>query len=294
MLIEQKIEKVKLSPAQKDVMQYFLTQRLNIKEQTIKEIAQKTYTSTGTVMRVAKKLGYQGFEDFKDDFLKEVIYLNTHFQNIDPNFPFNQNDNIQKIASKITLLAQETMTDTLSLIEHDSLQTAVQLLRKAKNIHLAAASYCLLLGQLFQLDMIRIGVNVHISSLSGEELFIPAIMDKDDCMILISYSGEMKTLCQLAKMLKEKHVKIIAITSLGDNELKKYADVTLHISTREKLYSKIAGYSNENSIKLILDILYSCYFALDYETNIQKRIGISKEAEIGRTSQLDIMKEQDI
>lgn len=294
MLIEQKIEKVKLSPTQKDVIQYFLTQRLNIKEQTIKEIAQKTYTSTGTVMRVAKKLGYQGFEDFKDDFLKEVIYLDTHFQNIDPNFPFNQNDNIQKIASKITLLAQETMADTLSLIEHDSLQNAVQLLRKAKNIHLSAASYCLLLGQLFQLDMMRIGVKVHICSLSGEELFIPAIMDKDDCMILISYSGEMKTLCQLAKMLKEKHVKIIAITSLGDNELKKYADVTLHISTREKLYSKIAGYSNENSIKLILDILYSCYFALDYETNIQKRIGISKEAEIGRTSQLDIMKEQDI
>ena len=84
---------------------------------------------------------------------------------------------------------------------------------------------------------------------------------------------------------------IIAITSLGDNELKKYADVVLHISTREKLYSKIAGYSNENSIKLILDILYSCYFNLMYDDNLARRIAISKQAEVGRESTLEIMKE---
>ena len=59
----------------------------------------------------------------------------------------------------------------------------------------------------------------------------------------------------------------------------------------EKLYSKIAGYSNENSIKLILDILYSCYFNLMYDDNLARRIAISKQAEVGRESTLEIMKE---
>ena len=292
MLIEQKVESVKLSEAQQSVIDYILKERENIKEQTIKEIAKMTYTSTGTIIRLAKKLGYHGFEDFKEDFLKEVHYIDTHFQNIDPNYPFTSSDNMQKISSKVTALAQETLSDTLSLIEHDSLQKAIRLLRNAKHIHLAAISYSLLLGQMFQLDMMRIGVPVHICSIQGEELFVPAIIGKDDCMIFISYSGEINQLCELAKMLKSKGTSIIVISSLGDNRLKKYADAVLYISTREKLYSKIGGFSNEYSIKLILDILYSQYFALDYETHLKKRIDISKKAEVTRVSSIDILKEE--
>ena len=153
-------------------------------------------------------------------------------------------------------------------------------------------SYSLLLGQMFQLDMMRIGVPVHICSIQGEELFVPAIIGKDDCMIFISYSGEIDQLCELAKILKNKGTSIIVISSLGDNRLKKYADVVLHISTREKLYSKIGGFSNEYSIKLILDILYSQYFALDYETHLKKRIDISQKAEVTRVSSIDILKEK--
>ena len=77
------------------------------------------------------------------------------------------------------------------------------------------------------------------------------------------------------------------------NELKKYGDVVLNISTREKLYSKIGGFVNENSIKLILDILYACYFDKDYEGNLNKRIHISKESETTRFASLDIMKESE-
>ncbi len=292
MLIEQKVESVKLSDAQQSVIDYILKERGNIKDQTIKEIAKVTYTSTGTIIRLAKKLGYHGFEDFKEDFLKEVHYMDTHFQNIDPNYPFTSHDNMQKISSKVTALAQETLSDTLSLIEHDSLQKAICLLRNAKHIHLAAISYSLLLGQMFQLDMMRIGVPVHICSIQGEELFVPAIIGKDDCIIFISYSGEIDQLCELAKILKNKGTSIIVISSLGDNRLKTYADVVLHISTREKLYSKIGGFSNEYSIKLILDILYSQYFALDYETHLKKRIDISQRAEVTRVSSIDILKEK--
>lgn len=86
--------------------------------------------------------------------------------------------------------------------------------------------------------------------------------------------------------------KIIVISSLGQNELKQYADVTLHISTREKLYSKIKGYSNEMSILLILDILYSCYYALNYDDNNEKRKAISKVSELNRFSTLAVMKEE--
>ena len=95
MLIEQKIERARLSQSQQLIADYLLEKRSNIKDMTIKELAVATYTSTGTIIRLAKKLGYHGYEDLRLIF-KRSYYLDTHFKNIDPNFPFVKTDNIQK------------------------------------------------------------------------------------------------------------------------------------------------------------------------------------------------------
>ncbi len=291
MLIEQKLEQIKLSAAQKNVMNYIINHKYNIKNMTIKEIAEATYTSTTTVIRLAQKLGYHGYEEFKKDYLAEVNYLDLHFSNINANYPFKGNEPIQRIAGKITQLTVETLQDTLSLVEHDTLQKAVQYMRKSCTFHIAAISYNLLLAQMFRLDMMRIGKNVNICDLAGEEMFLQGVVNKGDTVIFISYSGQIEKLCILARELKQKEVNIVVISSLGDNELKRYADVCLNLSTREKLYSKIKGYTNEYSVKLWLDILYSCYFALEYDENVKTRLYNSKSGEIGRTSQIDILKE---
>ena len=293
MIIIQKLETIHLSSSQKEVAQYILDRKLEIEKLTIQELAHQTYTSPATIIRLAKKLGYEGYESFKKDFLEEQKYILTHFNHIDPNFPFTKNDTIQTISSKMTTLSKETLDDTLSLLKHDDLQKAVALLQKANIIHLSAISYSLLLGQTFQLNMNRLGKMVHICPINGEELFMDNLIHEDDCLLMVSYSGQIDSMIHLARLAKRKGVSIIVITSLGDNDLRKYGDVVLNISTREKLYSKIGGFVNENSIKLILDILYACYFELNYDDNLNKRINISKESETTRFSSLDIMKESE-
>lgn len=291
MLIQQKLERVHLSDAQKQALDYIFSQRQKIKEMNITDVARASYTSTATIVRLAKKLGFVGYEELKNSYLQEVEYMDSHFDKMNPNFPFEKDEPIQRIAAKITNLSIETAQDTLKLVQHDSLQKAVQTLVRAKNIHLAAISYSLLLGQIFRLDMMRIGRNVNVCDINGEELFMENVIQKDDCVLFISYSGEIEKLCLLARRVKEKGAKVITITSIGDNTLKKYSDVILEVSTREKLYSKIKGYSNENSIKLVLDILYSCFFQMEYENNREKRLHISASSEVGRTSEVDILKE---
>jgi hypothetical protein len=48
--------------------------------------------------------------------------------------------------------------------------------------------------------------------------------------------------------------------------------VTFTISSREKLYSKIANFSTEESINYILNTLFSCYFSQNYEENLKNKI----------------------
>ena len=82
-------------------------------------------------------------------------------------------------------------------IYHGNLQKAVSLVQKARIIHLSAISYSLLLGQTFQLNMNRLGKLVNICPVEGEELFMNNLIQKEDCLLMISYSGQINQMLQL-------------------------------------------------------------------------------------------------
>ena len=49
-------------------------------------------------------MGYSGWNEFKEDFILELQYLNSHFQQINANTPFNSQYNIIKIDNKFVTL----------------------------------------------------------------------------------------------------------------------------------------------------------------------------------------------
>lgn len=292
MLLREKIENTShLSDSQRSVLTFMYEHPHEIEHMTLKEIAQAAYTSPATLIRLSKNLGFDGFEELRREFIKEEEYLNHNFQSIDANIPFHANDNYIGIASKLTTLMKETADDTLSLIEFQDLKKAVTILLKAEKIHLTAISFPLLYGHIFQLKMRKIGKLVEIVDLLGEQLFAEPIIGPNDCALLISYSGETPIIRQMVNLYKRKGIPMVAVTGLGNSTLRTNATVSLSITTREKLYSKISGFCNNASIQLILDILYSCIFKENYEVNLRNKKSLSKRSEPGRFATYDIMKE---
>ncbi len=292
MLLTEKIQEIDhLSSGQKMIADFLLEQKDGIAGMTIKEIAHRTYTSPATLIRFAKNLGYDGFDQLKKDFLKEQEYINQHFTKIDANCPFLPNEGLLSIAGKISSLVKETVDDTLSLLTHEDLHNAVSILERSDRIHLCAISFPLLYGRDFQLKMRRVGKIVEITELVGEQLFTEPIIGSKDCAIVVSYSGETTVPRNMTTLYKKHKIPVISLTSMGSNYVREHSDVCLTITTREKLYSKIAGYSSEFSIKLLLDILYSCYFRSHYQPFLEQKTRLSKTAEHGRKSTSEILKE---
>ncbi|OIJ21270.1 transcriptional regulator, RpiR family protein [Anaerobacillus alkalidiazotrophicus] len=278
MIISNKLESMdSFSKSEEILAKYILNEKENIEKLSTKDLAEATYTSPSTAVRLSKKLGFSGWNEFKEKYLAELTYLNQHFSNIDPNFPFEANDTLMNIASKIAHLATETIEDTLSLIKHDELKKAVDLLNKAQTINVYGISNSLLMAYDFKHKMLRINRHVEIMSLQDEQIFVASNSSPNHCAILISYSGESDEVLKIAEILRDKKTPMIALSSIGENTLKNYSDCTLSISTREKLYSKIASYSTNNSIHLILDILYSGLFKLNYHHNLEYKTNVSKK-----------------
>ena len=65
----------KLSEGEKTLAAYILAHGMEIAKYSTRSLAEVTYTSPPTVLRLCKKLGFTGFDDFKQNFVRELEYL---------------------------------------------------------------------------------------------------------------------------------------------------------------------------------------------------------------------------
>ncbi len=291
MLIQDKMEIYPFSNSERIIVDYLLKEKQNIENKTTSQIAEETFSSKSTLVRIAHKLNFDGWTALKKELLAEIDYLEKNVSNLNANYPFSNKDSIMSIAGKIATLEKEAIDDTLSMLNHDDLRKALHLLSRARKINIFAVSNNLLIVQEFKHQMSRIKKEVHVHALQDEILFNAYLADEDSCAMIISYSGETGVLIEAANILKEKNISIVAITSIGSNSLSKMGDSVLRITTREKLYSKISTYSTDASIVYLLNVLYSCIFAMDYENNVRLKKMASKRIETARSSDSSILKE---
>ena len=282
MLLQDEMKQTLFSNSERVIIDFILEKQDEIRDYSTSQIAKETFTSPSTLVRISKKLGFDGWIAFKEAFLDEVNYLNYHFKDIDANFPFEKQDSIMNIAAKIVNLHIESAKDTLSLIEHDSLQQAVQLINKSEHIQIFAIGNLNYIAQEFVLRLRRIKKNATIYPLQGVMSHDAAMMTNKDCAICISYSGETPMLLNIVHYLKENEVPIISLTSIGKNRLSSLSDISMHMTTREKSYKKIASYSSMESITILLDVLYSCLFNLNYQENLDYKFSIASKIENNR------------
>ena len=137
MLIREKLNmREKMSESEGSIASFILTLGKGLKKYSTRNIAEATYTSPATVVRLCKKLDFKGFDDFKEQFLKEIEYLDQQYGRIDANFPFHKEDTMMNTVHKIYQLYEDTIKDSLSLLHHDSLQQVLKLLKYSQAIYI--------------------------------------------------------------------------------------------------------------------------------------------------------------
>lgn len=289
MIAEQLHAQEDFSDIERSIATYFVEQGMALQGQSARSIAARLYTAPSTVSRLCKRLGFGGYTDFRDAYLDELRYLSSAFTDIDANQPFRKDDDTATIAAKMGALWRETVTDTMSLVEAEQLQRACDLICDAPTVVAYSAGPQAYLAQDFADKMARIGHKVLVALREDLAFFLANSPDAGDVFVIMSYSGETPTLMRTARCAHERGARVVAITSYGRNALSQLADVTLHVSTREKLVEKLGAFAMNISTLLLLDILYSCVLARDYERNAIGRVVSTHEFEPLRDSSNPIL-----
>lgn len=262
------------SSSRRAIGMFVMEKRQHLHEYSVQDIAEQTYTSKASLTRFAKELGFSGWREFIKAFTKEQNYQDSHYTDVDPNFPFDAGSSKKDILNLICSLQVESLLDTADLLEdNDTLDQTVTLLQNCRRIAVFGLNPNLSLAELFKRKMMSIGRQVETPTL-GDFGMLASTLNQEDCAIVISYFGnnmDHTTMRILPGLMKNK-VPVIALTSEGDNILRQQAAYTFTISSREKLYNKISTFATETSILFILNALFSCYFLRDYEKNLDYKI----------------------
>ncbi|MGG5373137.1 MurR/RpiR family transcriptional regulator [Enterococcus sp. AZ196] len=288
MYLFQRIEEAafKQNDARRTIGEFILENRDQLQELSMDEIAKRTFTSKPTLVRFAKYFDYSGWKEFMYAFTHEVAYYDENaYEAVDPNFPFSAEDDSLQIIEHLVTLKMQSIKDTVSHIAAEDLNHAAELIQKAENIVIYGTSPNSYYGELFKRNLLTIQKRAFLSK-AGENGLISSALTNRDCAIIISYSGNNpdENPTSNVKKLKRSGVPIISITSGGKNYLRDYSDVVLNISSKERLYSKIANFATQESILFLLDALFSKVFALNYQVNMDNKIANSKVLETKRQS----------
>lgn len=244
---------------------------------TSTELATATYTSASSVVRLCKKVGCKGFNDFKIKYAAENTESSFAAQNIDANYPFNKGDNIKTISKNIANLNIEAIQETMSLFDEATYQKAVNLLYNANIIDIYGLGINLQFAFDFKFKLSRINRIVDIQNYHQQQLLTAARSTPEHCALVLSYTGETKEVMEVMEVLHPTKTPIISITGMGNNSLAQASDIVLNMVSKEKMFSKIGQFSSRTSMIMILDFLYAGIFEKDYEANMEYINSISKK-----------------
>ena len=298
MTLAQRVEELTLSygnDSKRSIGEFVLQKKSRLGEYSTGQIASETYCSKSAVVRFAQALGFAGWREFANQYVAEQKYEETHYSDVDPNIPFTDQNSTHDVIQLMCSLQMESLMDTADLLQEWQVEQAVRLLKNSRRIALFGLSPNNLMGELFRRRMLTIGRLVEIPSL-GDNGLLAASLSEQDCAIMISYSGNSikRQPLSLLPLLEENRVPVIAVTSRGDNYLRRHARLALSMSSQEKLYSKISTFATETSIHYIFNVIFSVYFISDFERNYENKVHRGKLLEHDRSSTVAELREDDL
>lgn len=261
-----------LSKTNKKIANFIINDPKKAAELNIEELSKITDTSTASVSRLVKSLGYTNFREFT----LALAYAQLKPQNLPIFKEIDVTDTLSSIARKVFAGSQQALQDTLNNVDETEFARAVLRIIDCHQLGffgLGGSSIVALDGYH---KFLRTSKNSFYYTDYDIQLMQAVRMTKDDCAILISHSGKNQQTLKIANILKQKGVTIIGITSNRDSPLANLSDIIFISYSEESDYRSEGMYSLLAQIT-ILDTLFmmvAVRMGPDSETTIRNVQGV--------------------
>lgn len=253
-----------LSPKEQKIANYILENPKTVSQSSISDLSSKLEIADSTFFQFTKKLGYNGFKDFKVAMLIQENDMST----ISIHEKITENDSELTMAKKVFNSNIATLTDTMNLIQENDLSTAIEIMMSSKRFCFFGVGGSEIIATDAYHKFLRTSVPVTHSSDYHVQLMEASLLGPDDCAFCISHSGSSKETIEIARVAKNTGAKVIVLTSHAASDLAKIGDVVF-LSIAEEIEFRSEALSSRISQLSIIDSLYVIFRFFNKEESFQ-------------------------
>lgn len=265
-----------LSDTERDIAQFLLADPEAAVDMSIHELAKRTFSSSSSVVRLCHHLGFEGFKEFRKALTYELAVREQ--SRVDEQKELKRSDRLEDIIEKITYKNIMSLEDTKNLIDVQTLQECLWLIRRARCVYLFGLGASLIAAKDLYLKLLRLNKLCVINDDWHSQLLQAKNASEKDLGIVISYSGNTYEVIECMKTLKENKTPIIAITRCVGTPVSELADQKLYTTANESTFRSGAMSSRISQLNII-DVLYTALANSQYEDSLEQlsRTHIHKE-----------------
>lgn len=242
-----------MSQSDQKVAKQVLADPEKIVNSTISELAKIAIVSGASVTRFCHNLGLTGFHDLKIQLAQVSGNEKSHsLQKI-------ARDDLQTALKQIGDNKVAEIEATLNNIDSQVLKKVLDLLTNSKIVQVSAEGDTYPVAEDAVYKFNQIGILALASGGNVETAIAQSMnLNAQDCLLVISNSGESAALLKQIKVAKEQGIKVIAITNRADSPIALEADYHLQTAVRQTVlqtqyyFSRVAAFTMIEAIFLLL------------------------------------------
>ncbi|KGO32330.1 MurR/RpiR family transcriptional regulator [Oenococcus alcoholitolerans] len=243
--VPEKIRSVyeKLHPTEKKIAEYILAHQDISADATIQNLANRIGTSTASISRFAKHLGYPSFRDFS-------IAISASQKSSSSDFftEIDHEDSSTRVVDKLFKAGISALRSTASNLRVKDLEKAVDWLIGSQKTGFFGIGGSSIVAFNAYHKFLRTPLNI-VSHPDYDIQIMQAAHLNEKCLgIVISHSGRNQDTLLVENKLRENGCKIIAITAFPESPVAKNADLVLNS------YSEEVNFRQESMSSLIAQI----------------------------------------
>lgn len=233
---------------------YVLNDPQKFLEQTAVDVADQCGTSSASVIRFVRKLGFKGLNEFKIQLSFDLAEENLE-KDLTINTIVGKDDSIKDLCLKMTGMMQNTNFELFHILDENELSKAIDCIDKGRRINLLGIGASMLPAYDLYHKLRRIDKDARYEFDYHMGVEFGAFDTQEDVIVAFSYSGLSKEILYRCEIAKEKGATVIAVTRNAPSRLRELADIILSVPDAEHI-TRVGAFSSKYASMEIADILY--------------------------------------
>lgn len=260
-LLQELLHKEQFSDTEQSIVDFLLEHHREVAELSARQLAEKAYTSSASVVRFCQRLGFKGYADFKIRFVAEAMQTDVE-QGI--SLSMSNKDTVPSVIDKVTRLSLDTIQETRYQTEPAMLVRTVHLIEQADCVDFYAIGNNHHLCDLASYALLQTG-KFSTAHHTAAALYMQAMATvKGRLGFLISRTGENKRLIEIAHELIKRDAKFILLTAEKHSTLARLAEETLAVAAADR-FNELGSFVFLSGAKYMIDLLFGVLLTHHYK-----------------------------